>query len=64
MDYHAIAAGAAERELFPELVLPHGTHGTPGPREKTAVIQLFAVDPRGVAAEPVTGPGCVRKSAP
>ena len=36
MDYHAIAA--AERERFPELVLPGGTHGTPTPHEKTAVI--------------------------
>ena len=36
MDYHAVARG--EREAFPELVLPHGTHRSPTPHEKTAVI--------------------------
>jgi hypothetical protein len=36
MDYHAIAD--AERELSHELVLPPGTHRTPTPHEKTAVI--------------------------
>jgi hypothetical protein len=27
-----------KRESFPKLVLPGGTHGTPTPHEKTAVI--------------------------
>jgi hypothetical protein len=36
MDYHTIAR--TERALFPELVLPRGTRGTPTPHEKTAVI--------------------------
>ncbi len=36
MDYHATAS--AERELFPELVLPSSTRRTPTPHEKTAVI--------------------------
>jgi hypothetical protein len=39
MDYHAVAA--AEREQFPGLVLPPGTHKTPTPHEKTAVIHYL-----------------------
>lgn len=39
MDYHAIAA--AERQLFPELMLAIGTHRVPTPHEKTAVIHYL-----------------------
>jgi hypothetical protein len=39
MGYHAIAD--AERELSHELVLPPGTHSTPTPHEKTAVIHYL-----------------------
>lgn len=39
MDYHAVARG--ERELFPSLVLEPGTHRTPVPHEKTAVIHYL-----------------------
>ena len=39
MDYHAIAA--EEREQFPELVLPGGTHSMPTAHEKIAVIHYL-----------------------
>jgi hypothetical protein len=39
MDYHAIAA--AERELYPELMLAAGTHRVPTPHEKTAVMHYL-----------------------
>ena len=39
MDYHMIAH--TERELFPELKLSRGTHSTPTPHEKTAVIHYL-----------------------
>lgn len=40
MDYHAVAA--SERQRFPqELVLEPGTHTTPTPHEKTALIHYL-----------------------
>jgi len=39
MDFHVIAA--AERELYPELVLSIGTHRMPTPHEKTAIVHYL-----------------------
>jgi hypothetical protein len=39
MDYHAV--GAEERRIFPAFVLPPGTHRTPTPYEKNAVIHYL-----------------------